>query len=618
MCFLLLLGATSPDGLYGEEGIVNESAYNVTSCLFCIVATLIVGPLHSIQFMHNYAQVIKSEIYAGYLQAYSCWICIILFDIPIQLLISTVMSILIYTLLSLQGSFKGFFFAIVFTSIVGNMLATVCAVICSSARTASQAFIFITTTFILSAGYIRFVYELPTDFGSEGIARLSGARWAFESLMVNAYSRCDFGDTYLDLYGFAAGTQDYSITLLRCWFWALLLVMLLGLSPNQRKVINVLRASYQKKENEHGFKEAFHSTHAAGSGSANPLTQFRPSKQASSNSNNDLSFHPLHSLTPLSVEDNPFRKSDIPRSLHTTLSFSRIRYTNSDSSRYEADTSAAANTIEIVVQGVTGVIRPGECCCILDGNEEGAGDILLKVLSGRAGAAGIINGVIKGNDIRLGKHNCLIYSSYVAMGDSAQLHHLTVRETLMFAAQLRCQNMGASFNKKKQMPTDGSYGMMEDDVEERRTLPAGKEESFMARLHDKFTLTEENMEHCVEDVLRMMGLLDVADVFIGSEDKRGISPSQLRCLTIGVELVRKPSIIFLENPTFGLDWHHAKVVANAILTLASGGRTVLSTLHKPTKTVMESFDKTLLIGSGHMLYFGDSKKAAEHFENFGK
>ena len=72
---------------------------------------------------------------------------------------------------------------------------------------------------------------------------------------------------------------------------------------------------------------------------------------------------------------------------------------------------------------------------------------------------------------------------------------------------------------------------------------------------------------------------------IGHRDSRNISPSQVRCLTIAVEIINRPSLIFLEDPLFDLDWHHALVVSNAIKTLVSGGRTVVCTISKPSKYV---------------------------------
>ena len=91
--------------------------------------------------------------------------------------------------------------------------------------------------------------------------------------------------------------------------------------------------------------------------------------------------------------------------------------------------------------GVTGQISPCESCCILDGGDAGAGSILLKVISGRASAAGVIHGEVKANGTKLVANYTLVYSAFVAKGDNAHVGNLTVRQTLIYAALLRRTGM---------------------------------------------------------------------------------------------------------------------------------------------------------------------------------
>lgn len=57
----------------------------------------------------------------------------------------------------------------------------------------------------------------------------------------------------------------------------------------------------------------------------------------------------------------------------------------------------------------------------------------------------------------------------------------------------------------------------------------------------------------VEDVMMMLGLEGVADVLVGDALTKGISGGQARRLTIGVEIINLPDLIFLDEPTTGLD-----------------------------------------------------------------
>lgn len=64
------------------------------------------------------------------------------------------------------------------------------------------------------------------------------------------------------------------------------------------------------------------------------------------------------------------------------------------------------------------------------------------------------------------------------------------------------------------------------------------EYAALLRLDEK-TPSEKRKERA-EDVMRMLGLEDVADVVVGSPMVKGISGGQARRLTIGVEIVQLP------------------------------------------------------------------------------
>jgi len=52
-------------------------------------------------------------------------------------------------------------------------------------------------------------------------------------------------------------------------------------------------------------------------------------------------------------------------------------------------------------------------------------------------------------------------------------------------------------------------------------------------------------------VLTLLGLDDVADVRIGSGERRGISGGEMRRVSLGCELVAGCDIIVLDEPTSG-------------------------------------------------------------------
>jgi ABC-type multidrug transport system ATPase subunit len=57
----------------------------------------------------------------------------------------------------------------------------------------------------------------------------------------------------------------------------------------------------------------------------------------------------------------------------------------------------------------------------------------------------------------------------------------------------------------------------------------------------------------VETILEELGLLQCADVMIGSVLQKTISGGERKRTAIGVELVTDPSLLLLDEPTSGLD-----------------------------------------------------------------
>ena len=60
-------------------------------------------------------------------------------------------------------------------------------------------------------------------------------------------------------------------------------------------------------------------------------------------------------------------------------------------------------------------------------------------------------------------------------------------------------------------------------------------------------------EKWIEEVMKMLGLIKVKDSIVGNDRTRGISGGEKKRLNIGVELMRRPKVLFLDEPTSGLD-----------------------------------------------------------------
>ncbi|CAH2079074.1 unnamed protein product [Thlaspi arvense] len=124
----------------------------------------------------------------------------------------------------------------------------------------------------------------------------------------------------------------------------------------------------------------------------------------------------------------------------------------------------------------------------------------------------------------------------------------------------------------------------------------------------------------VNEVLQTVELEGIKDSMVGLPGISGLSTEQRKRLTIAVELVANPSIIFMDEPTTGLDARAAAIVMRAVKNVAETGRTVVCTIHQPSIDIFETFDELILMkNGGQLVYYGPlgkhSSKVIEYFES---
>ncbi|KAK4419344.1 ABC transporter G family member 39 [Sesamum alatum] len=123
----------------------------------------------------------------------------------------------------------------------------------------------------------------------------------------------------------------------------------------------------------------------------------------------------------------------------------------------------------------------------------------------------------------------------------------------------------------------------------------------------------------VEEVMDLVELNPIRNSIVGLPGIDGLSTEQRKRLTIAVELVCNPSIIFMDEPTTGLDARAAAVVMRTVGNAVDTGRTIVCTIHQPSIDIFEAFDELLLMKrGGWVIYAGplgrDSHKLIEYFE----
>ncbi|KAF2678680.1 P-loop containing nucleoside triphosphate hydrolase protein [Lentithecium fluviatile CBS 122367] len=97
-----------------------------------------------------------------------------------------------------------------------------------------------------------------------------------------------------------------------------------------------------------------------------------------------------------------------------------------------------------------------------------------------------------------------------------------------------------------------------------------------------------------------------------SHVEQGLNTEQRKRLIIGVELAAKPEqLLFLDEPTSGLDSHTAWTICMLLKKLASRVLAILCTTHQPSSTLLQTFNRILIIESdGRTVYCGEKWDAS--------
>jgi len=140
--------------------------------------------------------------------------------------------------------------------------------------------------------------------------------------------------------------------------------------------------------------------------------------------------------------------------------------------------------------------------------------------------------------------------------------------------------------------------------------------TFAARL--KLEGTEVEKESRVNNLIQLLKLTKCQNTRIGGPLVKGVSGGERKRTSIGVELITQPSLIFLDEPTTGLDSFTATSVMETLGNLARfENRTVISTIHQPNSDIFEMFDRLLLIAKGKIIYQNLANKSVDYFAGIG-
>jgi ABC transport system ATP-binding/permease protein len=212
-----------------------------------------------------------------------------------------------------------------------------------------------------------------------------------------------------------------------------------------------------------------------------------------------------------------------------------------------------------LLEGISLVFRPGEFVCLLGPSGSGK-TTLLAMLSGRAAPS---EGVVTVNGRDLYAH---------------------------FAAH------------KQDIAVVPQKDLLHD------TLPVGLALRYTAELRLPPDTGRAELGGAVEDILGVVGLADRSQTLI-----RHLSGGQLKRASLANELLGRPSLLFLDEVTSGLDEQTDREVMELFRLVAEGGKTVVCITHNLANVEATCGLVVILTAGGRLAFVGSPDEAKEYF-----
>ncbi|KAL1506848.1 hypothetical protein ABEB36_006134 [Hypothenemus hampei] len=125
-------------------------------------------------------------------------------------------------------------------------------------------------------------------------------------------------------------------------------------------------------------------------------------------------------------------------------------------------------------------------------------------------------------------------------------------------------------------------------------------------------IAHQEKQQSIKEILELLRLSNTTTTMTtklsGGEKKR---------LSIALELINNPPVLFLDEPTTGLDDLSCTQCVNLLKQIAQGGRTVICSIHTPSARMFSVFDNVYILSSGQCVYQGYGPQVVPFLANVG-
>ena len=128
-------------------------------------------------------------------------------------------------------------------------------------------------------------------------------------------------------------------------------------------------------------------------------------------------------------------------------------------------------------------------------------------------------------------------------------------------------------------------------------------------------LNERAIQKKVIEMLSSLGLLEAKDLIVGNPLEQTISGGQRKRLNIALELIREPSVLFVDEPTSGLSSRDSENIIDLLKELTLKGKLIFVVIHQPSSEIYKMFDRLLLLDKGgYRIFDGNPIDAVVYFK----
>ncbi|XP_031192922.1 ATP-binding cassette sub-family G member 3 isoform X2 [Mastomys coucha] len=211
------------------------------------------------------------------------------------------------------------------------------------------------------------------------------------------------------------------------------------------------------------------------------------------------------------------------------------------------------------LSNINGIMKPGLNAIMSP--QDGSRSLLLDVLAARRDPCGLSGDILINGKPRPANFKCT--SGYVPQNDVV-LGTVSVRDNLEFSAALR--------------------------------LP--------------MTITRDEKRRRINEVLEFLHLDKDQNIKPRSKELR-------KRTSIAMELVTEHPILFLDDPTTGLDLRTTTDVILVLRRMSKRGRTIIFSINQPQYSIFRLFDSLTLVASGKVMFHGPAQDALDYFRSAG-